>query len=303
MGAVSEKKAGTFTLCAADSCASCRAPGRRGVAAEPLVRFGLVADPHYADIDPAVGGDIRHYRGSMAKLAEAVEAFNLSKVDFVVELGDLKDLTRGRDETLAALERIEAVFAKFDGPRYHVAGNHDFDCLSPEEFFSRTPNDGKVRDIGYYSFARNGVTFIVLDGCYTNDMRHYSRANPWTDTNIPPDQMAWLGRELAAAKGHVVVFCHQRLDPSADGRHLVRNAAEVRALLEASGKVRAVIMGHQHCGGEGIVNGIPYYALAAMVAGRGPEANSFAEATIYPSGAFEVTGFLRAKSFAPSIRL
>lgn len=93
------------------------------------------------------------------------------------------------------------------------------------------------------------------------------------------------------------------IDPSADGRHLVRNAAEVRALLEASGKVRAVIMGHQHCGGEGIVNGIPYYALAAMVAGRGPEANSFAEATIYPSGAFEVTGFLRAKSFAPSIRL
>ena len=301
MGAVSEKKAGPITLSAAGSCASCRAPARRGVAAEPLVRFGLVADPHYADIDPAVGGDMRHYRESLAKLAETVEAFNRSKVDFVVELGDLKDLTRGREETLAALERIEAVFAKFDGPRYHVAGNHDFDCLSPEEFFSRTPNDGKVRDIGYYSFVRNGVTFIVLDGCYTHDMRHYSRANPWTDTNIPPDQMAWLRRELAAAKGHVVVFCHQRLDPSADGRHLVRNATEVRTLLEASGKVRAVIMGHQHCGGEGVVNGIPYYALAAMVTGKGPETNSFAEAAIYPSGAFMVTGFLRAKSFASSM--
>lgn len=284
----------TFALCAAGVCAACRADGERDVSAEPLVRFGLVADLHYADIDPAIG---RHYCEALPKLAKAMEEFNAHGLDFVIELGDLKDLTRGREETLAALERIEAEFAKFNGPRYHVAGNHDFDCLSPEEFFSRTPNDGKVCDKGYYAFVLNGVTFIVLDGCYTHDMRHYSRANPWIDSNIPPEQMEWLGRELAAAKGHVVVFCHQRLDPSAEKHHLVKNAAEVRALLESSGKVRAVIMGHEHSGGKGVVNGIPYYTLAAMVTGKGPKANSFAEAAIYPSGAFRVKGYFRAKSF------
>ena len=38
--------------------------------------------------------------------------------------------------------------------------------------------------------------------------------------------MEWLGRELAAAQGHVVVFCHQRLDPASDPDCRVKNAAE-----------------------------------------------------------------------------
>ena len=264
----------------------------------PLVRFGLVADLHYADIDPMKEGkSARHYRESLAKLTEAVETFNWRRPDFVVELGDFKDMTRDRDATLAALDRIEAAFAKFKGLRYHVAGNHDFDCLSPEEFFSRTLNGGKVCGKGYHSFICNGVTFIVLDGCYTSDMKHYCRANPWMDANIPPDEMEWFGRELSGAKGHAIVLCHQRLDPAAERRHLVKNAADVRSLLERSGKVRAVVTGHQHTGGSSVVNGIPYYTLAAMVTGTGPMANCYAEAALYPSGAFTVTGFGRARPF------
>lgn len=253
----------------------------------PLVRFGLVTDLHYADIDPVgSGATARHYRDSVPKLAVAVKEFNRRGLDFAVELGDFKDLTNGRDGTLVALERIEAEFAKFNGSRYHVPGNHDFDSLTEKEFFSRTPNGGKVIEKGYYSFVRNGVTFIVLDGCYTSDAKHYSPAIlwSWTDSNIPPVEMEWLGRELAAAQGHVVVFCHQRLDPASERRHRVKNAAKVRRLLEESGKVRAVLTGHQHNGGQDFVNGISYYTLAAMVSGAWPNSNSYAEAAIYPSG-------------------
>src|SRR5690606_18406324 len=58
---------------------------------EPLqrqLRFGLVTDLHYAD-KPAAG--TRHYRQTLAKLAEAAAQFQSAEVDFVAELGDLID--------------------------------------------------------------------------------------------------------------------------------------------------------------------------------------------------------------------
>jgi alkaline phosphatase len=269
-------------------------------ASAPLVRFGMVTDLHYADLDPdpapvSVVGR-RFYRESLRKLGEAVEVFNARRLDFAIELGDFKDDSHGREGTLAHLEAIEAGFAKFKGPRYHVAGNHDFDCLSPEEFFSRVPNDGKVSEKGYYSFVRCGVTFIVLNACFYSSMKPYDRLNKWDDANVPPEELEWLEKELAAAKGHVVVFCHQRLEDSAETRHIVKNSAAVRAVIERSGKVKAVVTGHQHKGGFRVLNGIPYYSLRALVCDSGEGNNSFAEAAIYPSGAFTVTGWRNAVS-------
>ena len=284
---------------AAGAFAAQRLFGAPDEEAAPLIRFGLVTDLHFADIDPFKGRGpaSRYFRESDRKLAEAVELFNSRKLDFAIELGDLKDKTRDATSTLVQLEKIESVFAKFKGPRYHVPGNHDFDCLTEDEFFSRTPNDGKVGK-GYYSFVRNGITFIVLDGCYTSGAKHYCPANPWTwtDSKIPPDEMAWLDRELSAAKGHVVVFCHQRLDPAAERHHLVKNAKAVRELLERSGKVRVVITGHQHDGGSCIHNGIPYYCLRAMVCDTFKNGSSFAEAAVYPSGAVSIVGWRNAAS-------
>ncbi|MBQ3288870.1 MAG: metallophosphoesterase [Kiritimatiellae bacterium] len=269
-------------------------------AGKPVVRFGMVTDLHYADIDPdpAPCGVVgrRFYRESLRKLREAVAVFNARRPDFAIELGDFKDLTRGRDETIAHLESIEAAFAGFDGPRYHVAGNHDFDCLSPDDFFPRLPNDGKPSRSGYYSFVRGGITFIVLNACFDSSLKPYSRANPWNDANVPPEELAWFERELSAAKGHVFVFCHQRLEDSAEHNHIVKNAAAVRALMERSGKVKGVITGHQHCGGANVVNGIPYYSLRALVCGSGEGNNSFAETAIYADGAFTVTGWRNAVS-------
>lgn len=285
---------------AAGLFAGCREFGSAGSGSAPAVRFGIVTDLHYADIDPdpAPVGVVgrRFYRESRRKLAEAVAVFNARQLDFAIELGDFKDDTHGREGTLRHLEAIEAEFARFRGPRYHVAGNHDFDCLEPDEFFSRIPNDGTPCMRGYYSFVRGGVTFVVLNACFDSSMRPYSRSNPWDDANVPPAELEWLERELSAAPGKVVVFCHQRIDGSSDPQHLVRNAAGVRAVLERSGKVVCVITGHQHKGGGTIHNGIPYYSLRALVCDSGEGANSFAEVAVYPSGAFTVTGWRNAVS-------
>ena len=266
----------------------------------PVVRFGMVTDIHYADHDPdkAPCGVVgrRYYRESLRKLDEAVSVFNTRGLDFAIELGDFKDDSGGREPTLAHLVRIEESFARFNGPRYHLAGNHDFDCITADEFFSRIPNDGVVSKTGYYSFERGKVKFIVLNACFDSQMRPYSCNNPWNDANVPPEELVWFERELESAKGNVIVFCHQRLENTAETNHIVKNAAAVRALMEKSGKVRGVITGHQHRGGMCMLNGIPYYSLRALVCDSGEGANSFAEVAVYPSGAVTVTGWRSAVS-------
>jgi len=265
------------------------------------VRFGLVSDLHYGDIPdetaPFEVGGQRFCRQSKRKLAEAVRVFNARKLDFAVELGDFKDFSHDRAGTIAHLEEIERTFAGFDGPRYHVFGNHDFDCLTPEDLAPRLLNDGRPMACGYYSFVKNGITFVVTDACYDSQLKHYSCNNPWFDSNMPPEELAWLERTLAAAPGPAVVLAHQRLDPSASPRHLVRNAAKVRDILEKSGKVKAVFTGHQHMGAVFDHNGIIYYSIVAQALDSGPLANSFAEAAVAADGSIRVTGYLNAVSY------
>ena len=65
---------------------------------------------------------------------------------------------------------------------------------------------------------------------------------------------------------------HENLDPNVEEHHIVKNAAEIREILEASGKVRTVIQGHFHEGADSVVNGIRYITLPAMCEG---EENSY----------------------------
>ena len=265
----------------------------------PLVRFGMVTDLHYADIDmgpclPPVGD--RYYRESCTKLKEAVDAMNVVKPDFMIELGDFKDMTRDRAGTLACLDRIESVFAGFNGDRYHVLGNHDFDCITQEDYLAHVRNAGQAKTLPNYAFEKNGVTFIVLDACYDSKMRHYSCSNPWDDANVPPEELAWLERELAKAKGPAIVFCHQRLDTRAWEKHEVKNAAAVRMILERSGKVKAVFTGHEHFGGADFRGGIVYYSLRALAVGTGADENSYAVASLYPNGTLCVKGYRKAET-------
>ncbi len=255
-------------------------------------RAGLVTDLHYCTIPP---NGTRYYRESDAKLREAVSVMNEVRPDFMIEVGDFKDFANNKADTLKCLDHIESVFAGFKGDRFHVPGNHDFDCLSPNDFFAHIHNAGQKTARGYYSFERGGITFIVLDGCYTRKFAHYSPGvrSVWTDANIPPKELKWLEDELKKAKT-AVVFCHQRLDTKARGGHTMRNAAKVREILEKSGKVKSVIMGHDHIGGLDKINGITYYTLRAMIEGSGKEQNSYAVASFYADGSMSIKAWHQA---------
>ena len=283
---------GAFTAVA---LAGCKSPKKGEL---PLMRFGLVTDCHYADIPYAKRehpiGDAA-YRETLAKLRECVAVMDSERPSFLIELGDFKDEGPDKASTIGYLDKVEAVFAEFSGPCYHVLGNHDLDLLDKKEFLAHIRNYGQAEALAHYSFDVSGIRFVVLDACYNSKLEDYVPGNwEWTDANVPPDQLAWLEEEIASAPGQVVVFGHQCLDPNADTRHQVRNAADVRAILEKSGKVNAVFTGHQHSGLVSCVNGITYYSLRAMVLNSGE--NGYAVADVYSSGAIVVTGFRKAAS-------
>jgi len=256
------------------------------------VRFGVFSDAHYADRDPAGS---RHYRDSMSKLAECIERMNTERLDFMIELGDLKDQDNPPKEqhTLSYLQSIEAIFRQFNGPTYHVLGNHDMDSISKVQFLAHIKNTRIASDRTYYSFDVNKCHFVVLDANYRSDGTDYDHGNfNWTDANIPPAELAWLEQDLATATGPTIVFTHQLLDEP-NGVHpslYIKNSAQVRQVLQQSGKVRAVLQGHHHAGSYCQIEGIHYYTIKGMIEGAFPENNAYAIVEVLPESII-ITGY------------
>ena len=276
------------------SLSSCSVGGPTQNSKNSGVRFGIVADSHYADVN---NSGTRYYRQSLDKMNECIELMNRENVDFVIELGDLKDQdTPGVEEkTIGYLQTIEKVFQKFNGAIYHVLGNHDMDSLSKEQFLANVKNTNISSSRKYYSYDIKGLHFIVLDSNYLKDGRDYDHGNfVWTNTNIPGEELAWLTKDLAEAKGQVLVFNHQLLDGAGDP--YVKNSGDVRKILEDSGKVLAVFQGHKHEGGYNLINRIHYYTLKAMVEGSGLENNAYAVVVVRPDKTIVVEGYRKVVS-------
>jgi len=261
---------------------------------KPKIRFGLLSDVHYADREPA--GE-RFYRQSLAKVQEAIDWMNQEKLDFAIELGDFKDQDAVPNEanTLKYLTDIESVFQKFNGPTYHVLGNHDMDGISKQQFLDRVENSGIPKAKSYYSFNREKIHFVVLDGNYTKEGKSYDHGNfSWEDASISEDEISWLRNDLNTNKLPVIVFIHQMLDDSKNVKQAVQNAAEVRQILEQSGKVLSVFQGHVHEERYNLINGIHYYSVNAVVDGDGPENSAYMIVDVYEDGSLKMDGFRRA---------
>lgn len=237
--------------------------------------FGFITDVHYANKDTVA---TRYYRDGLPKLQDAVAAWNADGVDFAVMCGDFTD-HGGNNATmaLADLATMDAAYAVFSGDRYYVFGNHENDQLTKAQFLANT-----AMPAAHYSFDKNGVHFVVLDGNYrsNNDADPYSAGNySWNVNYVPPNQRAWLTADLSSTNLPVVVFCHYRLDTTGD--YALANASAVRTILEASGKVISVFTGHNHINVFSKINGIPYCGMMAATEGVYPK-NAYAIVSVYP---------------------
>jgi hypothetical protein len=233
--------------------------------------FGLVADVHYADTEPKGG---RYYRDSATKLAAAVKVFQRENAAFVVELGDLVNAGPSKAAELGYLKTVCGILGRYPGPKHFVLGNHCVEKLTKAEFLAACGRDPRKT---YYSFDHGSHHFVVLDADFLEDGTPYGAGNfQWTDSWIPAEEIRWLEADLARAAGRqTVVFIHQNLHN--DGNpHAVKNAPQVRKVLEEAGCAVAVFQGHMHTGGSAQIRGVAYRTLRAMVEGPGIENNAFA---------------------------
>lgn len=248
----------------------------------PQLRVGLMTDLHYADKAPA---NTRFYREALGKLDEAVTYFNREKPALVVELGDFIDQAASVEQEVEWLKVMESHYSPLTMPRHYVLGNHCVGTLTKAEFAQHTEAGG-----GHRAIEAGGVTFLLLDACFREDGVEYQRKNfHWQDANLPPSELSWLESELSKATGPVIVLAHQRLD--LDKVHAVRNAAEVRALLEKSRKVVAVFQGHSHRNDHQRVGSIDYITLVAMIEGSGLDNSGYTLLDIMPDTSLRLHGF------------
>lgn len=261
---------------------------------KPQLTFGIVTDSHYADRDPA---GTRYFRDSLVKMTEAMTEMNKLKVSFVIHLGDFKDQDETPDEqrTISYLQKQEAAFATFRGPRYHVLGNHDTDSISKTQFLQHVVNTGIKGNRSYYSFDVDRIHLVVLDADFKTDGSPYDKGNfEWTDTFIPNEQILWLKHDLKKTKLPAIVFVHQLLDDVDDHDFCIKNAEQVREVLYESKKVMAVFQGHRHQDRYNKLENIHFCTLPGMVDFTGPENNSFSVIEVYKSGNINMIGYQRA---------
>ena len=172
-----------------------------------------------------------------------------------------------------------------------MLGNHCVYTLTKQEFLA-----GVEQKRSYYSFDVGGIHFVVLDSCFRSDGKPYGRKNfQWTDPNIPPAEVEWLAADLKATSGKTVVFAHQRLDVGSP--YGVKNAPEIRKILENSGKVLAVFQGHSHKNDYREIDGIHYCTLVAMVEGSGAASNGYSTMRFDDQGTIHISGFRKQNDY------
>ena len=233
------------------------------------LKAGIVTDMHHTT---RADSETRKYSAAMKKMQVFTESMSAVKPAFVVELGDFVDTLSMETEPLKNLAQIETRFASLSCPHYHVLGNHDFDNLRRDEFLGNITNTGIEQGQTWYSWDANGIHFVVLDADYTpGNYRPYDMNTPadtfwtWTDTIIPPQELEWLRDDLRKTPLPTVLFSHQTLDRVDGQDHNIKNASVVRGILEDSGRVLAVISGHDHQGGYSNIRGIHYVVMNGNV--------------------------------------
>ncbi|HEX8045587.1 metallophosphoesterase [Rhizobium sp.] len=270
----------------------------------PLFRFGIVADPQYAALEPNLELD-RYPAKSLAKLKQAIAEFNRHDLAFVVTLGDIID------RHWESFDDILPVYETLRHERYFLLGNHDF-AVAPEHL---TKVAGRVGlSSAYYDFTHAGYRFVVLNGnevslfappegdSRRDEAKVLMRAlndagapnsHRWNGA-ISDRQHAWLAVKLNEAKAageKVVIMNHYPVFP--ENSHNALDSERMLALLAEHDHVVAYLNGHNHAGNFGVADGTFFVNFKGMVDTEGNSA--YAIVAVYEDR-LEITGFGREES-------
>ncbi len=223
--------------------------------------IGFVTDLHFG---PAAyhDGKLRKLTHHAAELTRGVVRTMNEDVrpDLFVNLGDdIEDESREAD--LARYSECQEILKTAHAELVNVPGNHDTIHLAREDLNRIWGREGPM----YRSFDRGGFHLVVLHTLEKKDVC----------VKIPRAQLEWLEVDLAETKLPTIVLMHhsaseQDLEDSFWFRGLahlalVEERAELRAILEKSGKVRVVFNGHVHRNHLDVIRGIPYVTIQSLI--------------------------------------
>ncbi|WOL04429.1 hypothetical protein Cni_G13150 [Canna indica] len=258
-----------------------------GHAKQPLFSFGVISDVQYADIPDGHSflGVPRYYRHSMQVLQRAVNYWNAhKKLQFSMDFGDIVDGYCPKAESLSAVQKVVKEFERFNGPTYHMIGNHCLYNLPRNQLISLLKMPSSHGHAFYDFVPCREYRFIVLDsydisalGWPENHpntlaaMQILEAKNPNVEKNSPSgmvglerrflkfnggvgkEQLCWLDSVLqdATEDGQNVIVCsHIPLHPGATSPEaLLWNYEEVLDVIHRYKCVKACLAGHEHEGG------------------------------------------------------
>ncbi len=255
-------------------------------ASEEPLRIGLFADLHAHDVNSPL--DRFEMVDWANRLVACVDAMNAWPADLMIELGDLINGRFVLGAEFVAPERIpeildavEAEYARFDGPRHYVLGNHDLFDLTKADFLARVDAERAT-----FSFDAGGYHLVLLDAQYRKSGADRAHEFWYMPGYLPPPLLTWLRDDLAASELPTIVCLHQRLDLEYEMRHggpEVLNSREVRRILVEDGDVIAVFQGHDHAGGYTEIDGIHYVTFTALIGRVGGKPPTWAYVTLDPT--------------------
>lgn len=251
------------------------------LAEKPQLRFGLIADPHYADQDSKAG---RQYRKAKELFRQTLLRLNQEQdLAFIMVLGDIVDGTK-EDE----MPQMIAMAQESRVPVKYLAGNHDLARYSEEQLKTFFGNNDLFED-----FAIAGVRFLVINSQdvslaadATSGRRQAAkdflaaRAGVLfnsTDGMLSAERKQWLQNQLTAAEAageDVVVFSHAPVwYLASNNRELMWDHQEILAILDRCPRLRAFFAGHNHGGGLSPRRRVLHKTVKALVNATTPVAN------------------------------
>lgn len=271
---------------------------------KPLFSFGVITDVQFADIPDGHSflGVPRFYRHSIRVLQRAVVRWNnLKTLKFAINFGDIIDGFCPKDQSLTSVQSVLEEFKNFDGPVYHMIGNHCLYNLPRDKLISLLKMPSPI-GCAYYDFSPTPeYRFIVLDAYdisaigwpqghpkTSSAMELLQAKNPNTDKNSPigmvglekrflmfngavgKEQLEWLDSVLKDSTKNnqkVVICCHLPLDPgAATPEALLWNYDEVMDVIHRYKCVKVCFAGHAHKGGYSVdSHGIHHRVLEAAL--------------------------------------
>ena len=180
--------------------------------------------------------------------------------DLLVNLGDdIED--ESRDADLARYTECQDILRTAKAELVNVAGNHDTIHLTRDDLARVWRHEGPL----FYALDRGGFHIVVLHTLERKDV----------EVRIPHAQLEWLAADLARTTLPVIVLMHhsaseQDLEDSLWFKGLahlalVKERAELRTILQESGKVRVVFNGHVHRNHLDVIAGIPYVTIQSLI--------------------------------------